>query len=204
MNDCLTRIKYGKTLYGRAGVHAGVLEDPWCPTCLKEDNLEIEDSTLHSLYSCRHAYRTVLSLSDYCFLAIPTGTEFILGVTTSKINQAIDKQTGCLMTSLINNYAAHIITTKIRANKSLVAVVIIKEIISQLNNILLLTPQCTASKVLNNPLFSHFTTFTRSRFTDFHTSREDGPIDQNHTIPLQHLHQGPVAHRGGPILPADG
>ena len=120
-------VKLVRTLYGRPGIHAGVLEDPWCPTCPKDDNLEIEDLILHSLYSCRDSYR---SLSDYFFETIPTGTKLILGVTTSKINQA--KQTGCLLTGLINNYTAHIITTK-RANKSLVTEIILKEIIITAN-----------------------------------------------------------------------
>ena len=40
-NDVLTRIKLGRTLYGYSGMHAGVLDDPWCTNCMKEDNLEI-------------------------------------------------------------------------------------------------------------------------------------------------------------------
>ena len=49
MNDALTRVKLGRTLFVRSGVHAGVLEEEWCGTCLREDNQEIEDSVTHSL-----------------------------------------------------------------------------------------------------------------------------------------------------------
>ena len=72
INDVLTRIKLGKTLYGQQGVHAGVLEDPWCPTCKEEDDLEIEDSLAHSNYSCPHVFRIIEDMSKYFFETIPT------------------------------------------------------------------------------------------------------------------------------------
>ena len=62
-NDVLTRIKLGRTLFGKAGVHAGILEDPWCQICLREDNKETEDTLLHSLYACPHVYKIILSLT---------------------------------------------------------------------------------------------------------------------------------------------
>ena len=56
-NDVLTRLKLGRTLFGQSGVHAGVLDDPWCIICLKEDNMEVEDSFLHSvLHSVVYMY----------------------------------------------------------------------------------------------------------------------------------------------------
>ena len=165
MNDCLTRIKFGRTLYGRAGVHAAVLEDPWCPTCLKEDS-QVEGSLIHSLYECRHTYNIVWSLSKYFFDTTLTRTEFILGVTDSKINQNINKETECLLTSLVNNYALHIIASKIRDRKALVPEIILKEIITQLRTNKLLKPQCTAARALASPHLTHFTNFDRSFFTE--------------------------------------
>ena len=105
-NDVITRIKLGRTLFGKAGVRTGILEDPWCQICLMEDNKETEDTLLHSLY------KIILSLTKYFLDTIPNRTEFILGVTNSNIHQAIDRQQGCLLTSLLYNYVAFIITTK--------------------------------------------------------------------------------------------
>ena len=69
-----------------------------------------------------------------------------MGVTNSKIDQAIDRQNGCMLTSLIYNYAAYI--TKTRAKKNLVARVIIKEVASCLKNITVITPRSSVAKIL--------------------------------------------------------
>ena len=58
-----------------------------------------------------------------------------MGVNNSNIDQAINRQQGCMLTSLIYNYVAYIITTKTRARKPLVARVIIKEVTSCLKSI---------------------------------------------------------------------
>ena len=47
VNDCLTRIRLGRTLFGITEVHAGILDDPWCQICLREDNKDTEDTLLH-------------------------------------------------------------------------------------------------------------------------------------------------------------
>ena len=64
-NDVLTRIKLGRTLYGNSGVHAGILDDPWCTNCVREDNKETEDSLFHSLYNCPHVFKIIQALTKY-------------------------------------------------------------------------------------------------------------------------------------------
>ena len=74
INDVLTRIKLGRTLFGVAGVHAGVKDDQWFSTCLQEDNLEIEDSLVHSLFSCPHILNIIEAITKYFLITTPTCT----------------------------------------------------------------------------------------------------------------------------------
>ena len=67
INDILTRIKLGRTLFGPQGVHAGILDDPWCSICQEEDNLEIEDSLAHHNYSCPYIFLIIREVSKYFF-----------------------------------------------------------------------------------------------------------------------------------------
>ena len=81
INDVLTRIKLGRTLYSPPGVHTGVLDDPWCSTCQQEDNLEIEDSLLHCLFSIPHMLNIIEGITKYFLNTTPTCTDLIMGVS---------------------------------------------------------------------------------------------------------------------------
>ena len=155
-NDILTRIKLGRTLYGQQGVHAGVLDDPWCSLCKEEDDLEIEDSLAHSNYSCPHVFRIIRDMSKYFLVTIPTSKDFILGVTKSNIDHTLDKQYGCLISSLLYNLTVHLITKRRRACQPLVGSQIIKDIISNLQSFTAYCPTHRISGMLKLPSISHF------------------------------------------------
>ena len=155
----LTRIKMGRTLYGLAGVHTGVLDDQWCSTCLQEDNLEKEDSLVHSLFSCPHMLNIIEGITKYFLNTTPTCTAFIMGVSQSNIDHTINKQYGCLLTSLLYNITVHLVTKRKRACKPIVASLIIKEVISCLANFKDNSPRNPLSGILSNPIIAHFTIF---------------------------------------------
>ena len=140
-------------------VHAGVLDDPWCSTCQQEDNLEIEDSLVHSLFSCPQMLNIIEGITKYLLNTTPTCTEFIMGVSQSNIDHTINKQYGCLITSLVYNITVHLVTKRRRACRPLVASLIIREVISCLANFKDNCPRNTLSGILSNPIIAHFTTF---------------------------------------------
>ena len=156
INDTLTRIKLGRTLYGPQGVHAGILDDPWCSLCQEEDNLEIEDSLAHHNYNCPHIFPIIREVSKYFFDTTPSIRNYILGATNSPLDRNIDKQYGCLIASLVFNYCVHMITTRRRANQVLVGTVIIKNIISKFQLILLHYPSTKLTGILQQPNLAHF------------------------------------------------
>ena len=158
-NDILTRIKLGRTLYGPQGVHAGVLEDPWCSLCKDEDNLEIEDSLAHSNYSCPHIFLIIRDVSKYFFVTTPTIKDYILGATNSNIDQNMDKQYGCLISSLLYNLSVQLITTRRRASQPLVGSQIIKDIISKLQSFITHYPSHRLTGILKLPSLAHFLVF---------------------------------------------
>ena len=166
INDILTRIKMGRTLYGQQGVHAGVLDDPWCTTCKQEDDLEIEDSLVHSNYSCPHVFNIIEGISKYFLETIPTCKDFILGVFQSNIDRNLDKQYGCLISSLIYNLTVHLITKRRRACKPLVGSQIIKDIISNLQSFTDNCPTHKVSGMLLQPSISHFLKYNETRLLE--------------------------------------
>ena len=155
-NDILTRIKLGRTLYGQQGVHAGVLEDPWSLLCKEEDDLEIEDSLAHSNYSCPHVFRIIRDMSKYFLVTTPTIKDYILGVTKSNIDHTLDKQYGCLISSLLYNLSVQLITKRRRASQPLVGSQIIKDIISKLQSFTAYCPTHRLTGILKQPSISHF------------------------------------------------
>ena len=166
INDVLTRIKLGRTLYGPAGVHAGVLDDPWCSTCQQEDNLEIEDSLVHSLFSCPHMFNIIEGITKYFLNITPTCTDFIMGVSQSNIDHTINKQYGCLITSLVYNITVHLVTKRRRACKPLVASLIIREVISCLESFKDNCPRHQITGILLDPTIAHFTTYNENLLLD--------------------------------------
>ena len=162
INDVLTRIKLGRTLYGQPGVHAGVLDDPWCITCKQEDNLEIEDSLVHSLFSCPHQLTIIKGITKSFLNTTPTCTGFIMGVSQSNIDQNIDKQYGCLITSLVYNIIVHLITNRRRACKPLVVSIIVREVISCLESFTDNCPSHQVTGILLNPSIAHFTKYNET------------------------------------------
>ena len=159
INDILTRIKLGRTLYGPQGVHAGILDDPWCSLCQEEDNLEIEDSLAHHNYSCPHISQIIREVSKYFFETTPSIKNYILGATYSNLDQNIDKQHGCLISSLLYNYCVHLITIRRRARQPLVGSQIIKNIISKLQSLILNYPSTRLTGILKLPNLAHFLVF---------------------------------------------
>ena len=159
INDILTRIKLGRTLYGPQGVHAGILDDPWCSLCQEEDNLEIEDSLAHHNYSCPHIFPIIREVSKYFFETTPSIKNYILGATYSNLDQNVDKQHGCLISSLLYNYCVHLITIRRRARQPLVGSQIIKNIISKLQSLILNYPSTRLTGILKLPNLAHFLVF---------------------------------------------
>ena len=156
INDTLTRIKLGRTLYGPQGVHAGIIDDPWCSLCQEEDNLEIEDSLAHHNYNCPHILPIIREVSKYFFDCTPSIKSYIMGVTNSPLDQNIDKQYGCLIASLVFNLSVHMITTRRRAKQVLVGTIIIKNIISKFQLLLLHYPSSKLKGILQQPSLAHF------------------------------------------------
>ena len=103
-------------------MHARVLEEEWCGTCLREDNQEIEDSFSHSLYDYKHTTLVIRGVSKYFFKSnrLHSGGEGIQ-------NPSYHKQTN--ISSLLLNYALYSI---IKGNKALVPEIIIREVTIQL------------------------------------------------------------------------
>ena len=146
--------------------HVGVIEDQWCSTCLKEDNLEIEDSLVHSLFSCPHILNIIEAITKYFLITTPTCTAFIMGVTQSNIDHTINKQYGCLLTSLLYNITVHQVTARKRACKPIVPTLIIKEVISCLSTFKDISPSNPLSGILSNPVIAHFTQFNPNLLLD--------------------------------------
>ena len=157
-NDCLTRIKLGRTLYGPQGVNAGISDDPWCSLCLEEDNLEIEDSLEHHNYSCPHVLPIIKEVTNYFLGYTPSSKSYIMGVTSSPLDLSINKEYGCKIASLICNMTVHMITIKRRAKQVLVGNGIILRIISKLNYLLLTYSSSKLTGTIKNPLLTHFLT----------------------------------------------
>ena len=163
VNDCLTRIKLGRTMYGPQGVNAGISDDPWCSLCLEKDNLEVEDSLEHHNYSCPHVLPIVKEVTNYFLGYTPTCKSYIMGTTCSPLDISIRKELGCKISSLICNLAVHMITTKRRAKQVLVGNILIVAIISQIK--LLLTRSASNIKgTLQTPTLTHFLKLTPALF----------------------------------------
>ena len=162
VNDCLTRIKFGRTMYGPQGVNAGISEDPWCSLCLEIDNLEVEDSLEHHNYSCPHVLPIIKEVTNYFLGYTPTCKNYIMGITCSPLDLSIKKELGCKIASLICNLAVHLITTKRRAKQVLVGNVLIVSIISKINQLLLTYSATNIKGTIKSPVLNHFTILTPS------------------------------------------
>ena len=163
-NDCLTRIKYGRTMYGSQGVHAGVLDDPWCSLCRELSNIEVEDSFVHYNYSCPHVLPIITEVTQYFLGHTPTCTNYIMGMTCSPLGQSIQKELGLKISSLILNQTVHFITTRRRAKQALEGTGIIIQIISHLSKLSLIPTTKKLQGIFNSAPFQHFLTLTPNLF----------------------------------------
>ena len=102
INDTLTRIKLGRTLYGPQGVQY-MQEYSMIPGA-------------HSVKRKTHIFPIIREVSKYFFDTTPSIKNYILGATNSPLDRNIDKQYGCLIASLVFYYCVHMITTRRRAN----------------------------------------------------------------------------------------
>ena len=163
-NDCLTRIKYGRTMYGPQGVHAGVIDDPWCSLCMELSNREVEDSFAHYNYSCPHVLPIITEVTQYFLGHTPTCTNYIMGMTCSPLGQSIQKELGLKISSLILNQTVHFITTRRRAKQALEGTGIIIQIISHLSKLSLIPTTTKLQGIFNSVPFQHFLTLTPNLF----------------------------------------
>ena len=162
-NDCLTRIKFGRTMYGQQGVNAGISDDPWCSLCLEISNLEVDDSFEHHNYSCPHVLPIIKEVTNYFLGYTPTCKNYIMGITCSPLGLSIKKELGLKISSLVCNQTVHLITTKRRAKQVLIGTSLIVQIISQLKQLSLILPDTNLTGIISSPLFKHFTILTNSK-----------------------------------------
>ena len=159
-NDCLTRIKFGRTMYGPQGVNAGITDDPWCSLCLELSNTEVEDSFAHYNYSCPHVLPIIKEVTQYFLGRTPTCTNYIMGMTCSPLGQSIQKELGLKISSLILNQTVHFITTRRRSKQVLDGTSIIIQIISHLTKLSLISPHSKLQGIFSTQPFKHFTLLT--------------------------------------------
>ena len=60
--DLLCRFYHSKTLFGAQLLAAGITDDSWCSTCIRESQTEVVERVLHASYECPSVMRVRLQL----------------------------------------------------------------------------------------------------------------------------------------------
>ena len=160
--DKLCRIKFGKSQFGMSSVHAGTSEDPWCLKCLNRVNQEVENSILHSFYTCPST-KTLIAATIAYFAPgsnFPDGKTVILSTNNTVFDNLPNSDLGKQLSSLVLDKLIYIIALQLDKQTLPSTLKLIQMITSDLSTLVKCKPASKLGKLLKDPLLTHYTQLT--------------------------------------------
>ena len=160
--DKLCRIKLGKTQFGMASVHAGTTDDPWCKKCLNRVQHEVENTLLHSFYTCPSTKMLIAATIAYFAPGspFPDGKTVILSTKTPVFNNLPKSDLGNQLSSLVLDKLMYTISLQLDKQTLPSTQKLIQIITSDLMTLVKSRPASKLSKLLADSELTHYTKYT--------------------------------------------
>ena len=149
--DILTRLKLGKTLFGTQLEKCGILDNPYCATCLRELNEEYPENIAHATYDCGSVKAVINSVLDAFFPncnEIFYNRDILLAIIEDKHHYYTGKIGQCLASLVWDFFLKYVMTCRSN-NRTPVPEICLHEIKSQINRILKILPRSEVTNFIH-------------------------------------------------------
>ena len=147
-----------------SSVHAGTSDDPWCRKCINRVHQEVENSILHSFYTCPSTKMLIAATIAYFAPGshFPDGKTVILSTNKTVFDNLPKSDLGKQLSSLVLDKLLYSIALQLDKQTLPSTLKLIQMITSDLSTLVKCRPASKLGKLLTDPVLTHYTKFTIS------------------------------------------